>query len=610
MKFSLSSFLFTALLVPSTEVKGACTWALNKGTGISGGFAGGTVAQQFSTVELAQAKCVELGMLVCKAVSCTPSACSVYTGDTLAMVDYDATSYLPSADCVALADRWNIGNVTASNAGSEFSFQYAEMSRLWLGTFAGGENTGEKITATIYGEFCMVDEFLDTCNWTVESGNKIAPGDPALKESYADGYMFPLTLVEAQVKCLDLGDSLCNAVTCLSDDNGLCTVRFYDSALSFEAGAPGDTSYGLPSNHNTADCALKPSAKEESYTFPRPFSDPSITWTNTEIIESVDSKGDTVFTPTPGDALFLQYTVSGDPKGMAASEIPDPEYGTSPELKFCVRLGLYADTCADTCATCANPDPTCVVSEEINFFESVVTVTISFDGNFEVLGIGVAPKEQGQTSAAVVYTASAELCGATAEAGNGGKTATEYGQAVKVDNNFNQGAAIMVCISLDKDAKDAEVEINKIKSFIWTQETAGSTPKTQVGIDADGLAGNGLTIQSPIQNSPVGTENVIVTSVLFAAFYEEVGSVKASGEVEMSFARRRRLGTTDNRRLQEADPIAAFDVDATLNKADDGPVAIQQTAGGNGGTYSISNVVGVAITSIVGLLVSDSVLFA
>mmetsp|Transcript_25961 Transcript_25961/g.29538 ORF Transcript_25961/g.29538 Transcript_25961/m.29538 type:complete len:602 (-) Transcript_25961:498-2303(-) len=601
MKFSLSSFLFTALLVPSTEVKGACTWALNKGTGISGGFAGGTVAQQFSTVELAQAKCVELGMLVCKAVSCTPSACSVYTGDTLAMVDYDATSYLPSADCVALADRWNIGNVTASNAGSEFSFQYAEMSRLWLGTFAGGENTGEKITATIYGEFCMVDEFLDTCNWTVESGNKIAPGDPALKESYADGYMFPLTLVEAQVKCLDLGDSLCNAVTCLSDDNGLCTVRFYDSALSFEAGAPGDTSYGLPSNHNTADCALKPSAKEESYTFPRPFSDPSITWTNTEIIESVDSKGDTVFTPTPGDALFLQYTVSGDPKGMAASEIPDPEYGTSPELKFCVRLGLYAHTPSN---------PSGPVSEEINFFESVVTVTVDFNGNFKVLGIGVAPKEQGQTSAAVVYTASAELCGATAEAGNGGKTATEYGQAVKVDNNFNQGAAIMVCISLDKDAKDAEVEINKIKSFIWTQETAGSTPKTQVGIDADGLAGNGLTIQSPIQNSPVGTENVIVTSVLFAAFYEEVGSVKASGEVEMSFARRRRLGTTDNRRLQEADPIAAFDVDATLNKADDGPVAIQQTAGGNGGTYSISNVVGVAITSIVGLLVSDSVLFA
>merc|ERR1712194_287880 len=184
-------------------------------------------------------------------------------------------------------------------------------------------------------------------------------------------------------------------------------------------------------------------------------------------------------------------------------------------------------------------------------------------------------------SAAVVYTASAELCGATAEAGNGGKTATEYGQAVKVGNNFNQGAAIMVCISLDDAANDA-----------------------------DGLAGNGLTIQSPIQNSPVGTENVIVTSVLFAAFYEEVGSVKASGEVEMSFARRRRLGTTDNRRLQEADPIAAFDVDATLNKADDGPVAIQQTAGGNGGTYSISNVVGVAITSIVGLLVSDSVLFA
>mmetsp|Transcript_25958 Transcript_25958/g.29532 ORF Transcript_25958/g.29532 Transcript_25958/m.29532 type:complete len:607 (-) Transcript_25958:533-2353(-) len=606
MKFSLSSFLFTALLVPSTEVKGACTWALNKGTGISGGFAGGTVAQQFSTVELAQAKCVELGMLVCKAVSCTPSACSVYTGDTLAMVDYDATSYLPSADCVALADRWNIGNVTASNAGSEFSFQYAEMSRLWLGTFAGGENTGEKITATIYGEFCMVDEFLNSCNWqdAVQDG-MIPPGDLDAKDSYADGYEFELTLVEAQVKCLQLGAWLCKAVTCLAVDNGLCTVRSADPyTTTFVTSSNNDRSYGLPSNVGDDACTLRPSAKEDTYTSPRPFSDPSLTWTNVEIQEKEDENGNVVvgeFIKFAGDALFLQYTVSGDPKGMAASEIPDPEYGTSPELKFCVRLGLYAHTPSN---------PSGPVSEEINFFESVVTVTVDFNGNFKVLGIGVAPKEQGQTSAAVVYTASAELCGATAEAGNGGKTATEYGQAVKVDNNFNQGAAIMVCISLDKDAKDAEVEINKIKSFIWTQETAGSTPKTQVGIDADGLAGNGLTIQSPIQNSPVGTENVIVTSVLFAAFYEEVGSVKASGEVEMSFARRRRLGTTDNRRLQEADPIAAFDVDATLNKADDGPVAIQQTAGGNGGTYSISNVVGVAITSIVGLLVSDSVLFA
>jgi len=712
MKFSLSSFLFTALLVPSTEVKGACTWALNKGTGISGGFAGGTVAQQFSTVELAQAKCVELGMLVCKAVSCsytglektfgcsvmtgdtttgldynydsylpsadcvavadrwnvkgactwapisqqgisggfadgtyaqqfstvelaqakcvelgmlvckavscTPSACSVYTGDTLAMVDYDATSYLPSADCVALADRWNIGNVTASNAGSEFSFQYAEMSRLWLGTFAGGENTGEKITATIYGEFCMVDEFLNSCNWqdAVQDG-MIPPGDLDAKDSYADGYEFELTLVEAQVKCLQLGAWLCKAVTCLAVDNGLCTVRSADPyTTTFVTSSNNDRSYGLPSNVGDDACTLRPSAKEDTYTSPRPFSDPSLTWTNVEIQEKEDENGNVVvgeFIKFAGDALFLQYTVSGDPLGMEASAWPEPEYGTvtgaSPELKFCVRLGLYAHTPSN---------PSGPVSEEINFFESVVTVTVDFNGNFKVLGIGVAPKEQGQTTAAVVYTASAELCGASVL--TGGRSPEDYGQAVKVDKNFNQGAAIMVCISLDKDAKDAEVEINKIKSFIWTQEGDGFNPKTQTGVytDENGvakLADNGLTIWTDIKNgdlSPVGTENVIVTSVLFASFYEEVGTVKASGEVEMSFAaaRRRRLGTTDNRRLQEADPIAAFDVDATLNKADDGPVAIQQTAGGNGGTYSISNVVGVAITSIVGLLVSDSVLFA
>ena len=131
----------------------------------------------------------------------------------------------------------------------------------------------------------------------------------------------------------------------------------------------------------------------------------------------------------------------------------------------------------------------------------------------------------------------------------------------------------------------------------------------------DGEAGNGLTIMDTIVNGdivavPVGTPNVIVTSVLFAKFYEETGTVRASGEVTMGFPVAHHLRNTDNRNLQEADPVAAFDVAATLNKADDGPVAIQQTAGGNGGTYSISNVVGVAITSIVGLLVSNTVLLA
>jgi len=601
MKFSLSSFLFTALLVPSTEVKGACTWVKTDGSAATG-FA--ETPQTVYSLSLAKAKCVELTNVVCKAItcdigdldSCTPRTTDVLTADA-DQANQVSVTFVPDGDiftlkdCVALDLRWNIGAVTASNVATSYSFQYADMSRLWLGV-----DTAEKITATIYGEFCMVDEFLDTCNWTVESGAKIAPGDPTKKASYADGYMFPLTLVEAQVKCLDLGASLCNAVTCLSDGSGLCTVRYYDPATSsFEAGVSGDTSYGLPSNVNDPDCNLNLSAKELSYTSPRPFSDPKITWTNTEIISSVVD-GETIFTPTPGDDLFLQYTVSGDPQGMAASEFPSPEYGTatgqSPELKFCVRLGLYGN---------AITDPS---TDEINFFESVVTISIDFNGNFEVLGIGVAPKEQGQSIAAVVYRAFAELCGATAENGGGGKTAEEYGQAVKVNNNFNQGAAIMVCISLDDAAKGDGVEIDKINSFNWSQE--GSIPKTQVGIDGAGPAGNGLTIES----APIGTENTIVTSVLFAKFYEEVGSVKASGEVEMSFARRRRLGTTDNRRLQEADPIAAFDVDATLNKADDGPVAIQQTAGGNGGTYSISNVVGVAITSIVGLLVSNTVLFA
>lgn len=678
MKFSLSSFFFTALLFPSTEVKGACTWEQVAGEAtLNAGYAGG-ITTLFPTLEIAQAKCLELGPDECKAVNCgsNPVGCDVRTSDITSIWNGANTYKPPSSDCVDLKDRWNIGAVTASSVGSTYNFQYADMSRLWLGV-----DTAVKIKATIYGEFCKVDEFdTDTCVWTPQAGMKSDADVSDLTDlsSYADEDNFKFTLVEAQVRCLALGEALCKAVTCLGVDNGLCQVRATASFIAGVAavtavtadptetppivgvdGVVGDTVYEVPVVHvwttetgeygtefanndeteyslaeaqaaclllttsvckavscdnsvgspgtkctvrgtGTSDgttgweshvpsldtkCALTPAPLDTVGT-DRAFTANSLTWT-TDLIDV--TTGATTTSTNP----LLQYSLTGSPQKMEQSTTP--EYGAVPTLKFCVRLGLY-------------PPALHTEANEINFYESIVTITISMNGSFEVLGIGVAPKEQGASTAAQEYTASAELCGDT------GNNPADFGQAeTDDDGNFNQGAAIKVCIELDSQAKIDGVLMNNVLSFNWNQEGSGS--ETQVGIDGDGEAGNGLTIMDTIVNGdivavPVGTPNVIVTSVLFAKFYEETGSVRASGEVAMGFPGGRRLRNTDNRNLQEADPVAAFDVAATLNKADDGPVAIQQTAGGNGGTYSISNVVGVAITSIVGLLVSNTVLLA
>eukprot|EP00751_Fragilariopsis_kerguelensis_P030552 CAMPEP_0170909604 /NCGR_PEP_ID=MMETSP0735-20130129/2618_1 /TAXON_ID=186038 /ORGANISM="Fragilariopsis kerguelensis, Strain L26-C5" /LENGTH=373 /DNA_ID=CAMNT_0011306187 /DNA_START=50 /DNA_END=1169 /DNA_ORIENTATION=+ len=258
---------------------------------------------------------------------------------------------------------------------------------------------------------------------------------------------------------------------------------------------------------------------------------------------------------------LVQFTFTTVPSVMAQiSDITTAVAGQNESaMNFCVRIGLYAINDLDS------------TSNEINFQETIVTLTVTMDGSFDITSFGVAPKDKTSDSAQQTYTVKAELCTA--------------GQADKDSaGRFNQGAAILVCISPDAQALIDGVVMTSIDTFNWARSYVG---------DAAAIAANGDTVpadttqEAIISSNTVSTDGLtlidttniqefIVTSVLFAAFYEEVGSVKASGEVEMSFARRRRLGTTDNRRLQEADPIAAFDVDATLNKADDGPVAIQQ----------------------------------
>jgi len=202
------------------------------------------------------------------------------------------------------------------------------------------------------------------------------------------------------------------------------------------------------------------------------------------------------------DNLLLTYTFTTNPRVMTAMG----DFGSGP-LLFCVRLGLYAGGS---------------ITEEINFYESIVTLTIDFQGDFAIAGFGVAPKIQGQSTAAQEYKVVASLC-------------TDDQQApTDLNGNFNQGAAIKVCISLDDQAKSDCVELKSVDNFSWTRE---DTSTTQEAITSTGEEStNGLTLLGDIDNTVgVGVPNVVITSVLFAKFYTSEGDVTANGAVTMAF---------------------------------------------------------------------------
>mmetsp|Transcript_7800 Transcript_7800/g.8371 ORF Transcript_7800/g.8371 Transcript_7800/m.8371 type:complete len:207 (+) Transcript_7800:116-736(+) len=179
MKFSLSSFLFTALLVPSTEVKGACTWTPISGKGILGGFAGGTVAGQFSTVELAQAKCLELGTSVCRAVTCGIDAnfgtngCTVRESAQLDPSLTGETSYVPSTElceevCEPVCQDWEVCTFEVGRDELSSELGYYEFKGVGGATCPGTNPVlGTFVTVMLYQDHdhgaADTDADADTC---------------------------------------------------------------------------------------------------------------------------------------------------------------------------------------------------------------------------------------------------------------------------------------------------------------------------------------------------------------------------------------------------------------------------------------------------------------
>merc|ERR1712032_1104974 len=153
-------------------------------------------------------------------------------------------------------------------------------------------------------------------------------------------------------------------------------------------------------------------------------------------------------------------------------------------MLFCVRMGLY----------------TAGGASEVNFLETVVNISVSFDGSFDTGDIAVGPKEKTTTGSTKAYTVAAALCAGFLPP-------------------FQQGQVLSVCIVPDGDGIADGIELTTIDSFTWTR--TGVTPQEAVKKDGSGLAFDAL---SAVEINPNGSL-IVVSSVLYATFFAEDGDV-------------------------------------------------------------------------------------
>jgi len=264
-------------------------------------------------------------------------------------------------------------------------------------------------------------------------------------------------------------------------------------------------------------------------------------------------------------------------------------------MSFCVRFGLFIGT------------------DEVNFLESQVKITITVNFSFELLDVSPKPREQGGISLAQEYKVVAALC-------------------PNQPAQFNQGAAIQVCLAPDGPALLDGMLITSVDSFTW--ERSGVIGASQSAVNEDEAAEKNAEALDGLSVITVQDDQkqIMVTTILYAAFYESTGTATASGSATTNFSevdddededspdaivrnrnRNRRLvrdyNNNKQRSLQQQQPQQAFDINVDLNVADDGPLQVQTSGGAGFATTNVGVGVVAAAAATVGIVIS-TILFA
>jgi hypothetical protein len=223
-------------------------------------------------------------------------------------------------------------------------------------------------------------------------------------------------------------------------------------------------------------------------------------------------------------------------------------------IVYCVRFGL--NTLGDT-------------PFEVNFDESVVTLTVDLSGGFSINDVDVTPKDQLLNTAVQSYTADGYMC----------QPGTDT-PVIDANAAALQGSLITVCIKPNAEGIADGVKMRKIDSFQWGR---GATTQTAV---ASGIAAGDL-LTTFDEAACFGGDYCSFSSILFAAFYDTPGQVGGAGVASMHFGSTRRLAGNPGglRSLQEQDDETTTSVvglTLPIKAADDGPY--QNAAGATTGT--------------------------
>ena len=201
------------------------------------------------------------------------------------------------------------------------------------------------------------------------------------------------------------------------------------------------------------------------------------------------------------------------------------------EINFCVRFSVQTAG---------------IYSTEVNFQETLVTMTIDFSEGFNIHEITTETNLCVTTTTNNVYDVDSYDCS--------GGLLPPIGAELEGEEVKNQGAEIRVCIEPNADALRDGIYIRQIQSFTFTRGNI-----TQDSVVDGTAANNGLSRLVCTRGTPL----CYFETILKADFYTTQGVVDATGVIILQFgtSSSRRLGGTSHRNLQQDDAAGVAEVE-------------------------------------------------
>ena len=282
---------------------------------------------------------------------------------------------------------------------------------------------------------------------------------------------------------------------------------------------------------------------------------------------------ETVTTSGEGDfPRQVNVTIDINSETITSSPIySEGNGGAVAYVRFCHRFSLQTTT-----------EPPI----EVNFRETLITLTVDLTDGFEVGEITVTARDRLVQTANQVYLVEAFQC-------------TYQNRPLSEAQLLiarSQGNIIRVCVQPDSDARADGIHMRSIDQFQWFRDYGGALGTiTQLAIVDGEPAANQLTL---LFCEP-GQEICAFESILMAMFYRFAGTVSGTGLASMQFgssapsSRRRSLlrgyeeELDDSRSLQGDDDLAAAVAEIELD-ADVIPRPSPYKEPDSGGTFGLN----------------------